>query len=139
MRAVIPWHPHGTLSVLRDFDELLERVLGTGSAGAFLPAVEWFTRGGDLVVRADLPGIDPKAIDVSVEGDRLTIKGERKNEAGDARLPGEVYYGRFERGIRLPERVDADSAKATYRDGVIEVVMKAPRALVSRKVPVTVH
>jgi HSP20 family protein len=108
----------------------------------FAPAVESFLRGEELVVRADLPGIDPKAVELAVEGDRLTIKGERRVVDEGKRTGGfyrEVSYGRFERTLRLPAGVDAESIKATYHDGVLEVTMKAPKGLTSKKVPITVH
>ena len=51
----------------------------------------------------------------------------------------EVSYGRFERTVALPEGVDADSVKATYHDGVLEITMNAPKTMVPKKVPITVH
>ena len=108
--------------------------------GLFAPAIEFFVRKDEVVIRADLPGIDPKNVELTVEGDRLTIKGERKTVHEDAdRLYREVSYGRFERTIPLPAGVDGDSVKATYHDGVMEVTMKAPKGLASKKVPITVH
>lgn len=110
--------------------------------GGFMPAIESFLRGEELVVRADLPGIDPKKVELSVEGDCLTIKGERRLVDEGKRSGGyyrEVSYGRFERAVRLPAGVDGESIKAAYHDGVLEVTMKAPKGLVSKKVPITVH
>jgi HSP20 family protein len=110
--------------------------------GGFAPAVESFMRGEELVVRADLPGIDPKEVELAVEGDRLTIKGERKSVDEGKRSGGtyrEVTYGRFERTMQLPAGVEAESIKAAYHDGVLEVTMKAPKGLVSKKVPIAVH
>ena len=148
MRALAPWKPFGELSTLHhEIDDLFARFFGdegwmrpaeTGLA----PAVESFLHGEELVVRADLPGIDPKAVELAVEGDRLTIKGERRMVDEGKRTDGfyrEVSYGRFERTLRLPAGVDAESIKATYHDGVLEVTMKAPKGLTSKKVPITVH
>jgi HSP20 family protein len=144
MRALRPWSRYTEPSLWRDFDDLVARLFAdparaTDEGASFRPPVEWFTRGEDLVLRADLPGIDPKHVDVSVEGDQLTIKGERKEVTEGGSLHREVRYGRFERSVRLPERVEVESMKATYRDGVLELTMRAPSALVSRKVPITVH
>ena len=106
----------------------------------FVPMVESFIRGEELIVRADLPGIDPKHVELSVEGGRLTIKGERKMvDEGEGRLYREVRYGAFERTIALPPGVDADTVKAAFHDGVLEVTMKVPKGLAPKKVAITVH
>jgi len=149
MRALTPWRPELELSTLHnEIDNLFARFFGEEERwwirpfeGRFVPAIESFVRGEDLVIRADLPGIDPKEVELTVEGDRLTIKGERKRTYQDSGeyLRREVVYGRFERSVPLPAGVDADSIKATYHDGVLEVTMKAPKNMVSKKVPITVH
>jgi HSP20 family protein len=150
MRALAPWRPLGELSTLhRDIDDLFARFFGE-EEGAWLrpfamgtvPAVESFLRGDYLVVRADLPGIDPKNVELAVEGDRLTIKGERRKvdeQKRDSEFYREVSYGRFERTMTLPAGVDPDTVKAEYHDGVLEITMKAPKGFVSKKVPITVH
>ena len=150
MRALAPWRPFGELSTLhRDIDDLFARFFGeeehwwmrpfeTGT----VPAIESYLRGDELVVRADLPGIDPKEVELAVEGDRLTIKGERKKVEEKKReneFYREVSYGRFERTVALPPGVDPDTVKAAYHDGVLEITMKAPKGFVSKKVPITVH
>jgi HSP20 family protein len=150
MRMLAPWRPATSIFPLhRELDALFARFFGEGERRetwpwdtGLLPAVESFVRGDELVVRADLPGIDPKHVELAVEGDRLTIKGERKmvdeGKRGDE-FYREVSYGRFERTIALPTGVDADSVKAAYHDGVLEVTMKAPKGTATKKVPITVH
>ncbi len=150
MRMLAPWRPATSpLPFHREIDDLFARFFGEEAPWGMrawetglLPAVESFVRGDELVVRADLPGIDPKHVELAVEGDRLTIKGERKmvdeGKRGDE-FYREVSYGRFERTIALPTGVDADSVKATYHDGVLEVTMKAPKGMTTKKVPITVH
>ncbi len=149
MRALTPWRANPPFATLHEeldelFDRFFGRELGWGlrpaTATAFIPAIESFVRDDKLVIRADLPGIDPKEVDLAVEGDRLIIRGERKNVYEDAdRLYREVAYGRFERSVQLPAGVDADSIEATYHDGVLEVTMAAPKGMVAKKVPITVH
>jgi HSP20 family protein len=150
MRTLTLWRPYRRLPTLHnEIDSLFARLFRDeerGWSGRFdgslVPAIESFVRGDQLVVRADLPGIDPKLVELVVEGDRLTIKGERKTEHeenGAEHLYREVGYGRFERSIMLPSDVDADSVKATYNDGVLEITTKAPKRLTSKKVPITVH
>ena len=150
MKALAPWRPFRELTTLHDeIDDLFSHFFGDDFRwvtrpveGAFPPAVETFTRNGDLVVRVDLPGIDPKQVELSVEGDRLTIKGERKAEKEEKDreyLYREVRYGRFERHVALPVGVDPDTVKAAYHEGVLEVTMKAPKHLTAKKVAIAVH
>ena len=150
MKALTPWKPFSPLSLFRsEFDDLFSRFFGEEEKwmvrpfeDAFTPAIESFVRGEELVVRADLPGIEPKDVELSVEGDRLTIKGERKvtrERETKEQSYREVRYGRYERSLALPPGVDAESIKATYDKGVLEITMKAPKGLVSKKVPITIH
>ncbi len=150
MRMLAPWRPASHLSTLHhEIDDLFERFFGEPERWFahpwethLFPIVESFIRGEELVVRADLPGIDPKHVELAVERDRLTIKGERKlvdeGKRGEE-FYREVSYGRFERIIALPAGVDADSVQATYHDGVLEITMKAPKGIAAKKVPITVH
>jgi len=149
MRALMPWRPFRELTTLhKDFDDLLGRFFGdeegmpTRWPEMTLPKIESFRRDDELVVRADLPGVDPKKVELAIERDHLVIRGER--EAKEERKEKdyhyrEVSYGRFERVIELPAGVDAESVKATYHDGVLEVTMKAPKDAAPKKVPITVH
>jgi len=149
MRALAPWRPFGELSTLhRDIDELFTHFFGEEEEWfptrwrLTMPVVESFVRDGELVVRADLPGIDPKKVELAIEGDRLMMRGERESKEERKEkdyLYREVAYGRFERAIDLPAGVDTESIKATYHDGVLEVTMKAPKEMVAKKVPITVH
>ncbi len=150
MRALAPWRPFGELSTLhRDIDDLFARFFGEEERGwlrpfdmSTVPAIESFVRGDDLIVRADLPGINPKNVELAVEGDRLTIKGERKKVDEEKRgneFYREVSYGSFERTVTLPAAVDPDKVKAEYHDGVLEITMKAPKDFKSKRVPITVH
>ena len=135
MRALTPWRATRAMSTLRhDIDDLFSRFFGNegswageGLEGWFAPAVDTVVKDGTVVVKADLPGIDPKSVDVTVDRDRLILKGERKAEHED-RNAGyrEVCYGRFERTVRLPGPIDPDTVNARYRDGVLEITMKAP-------------
>lgn len=147
MKALTPWRPLGSLSGFQDdFDSLFSRFFdeteGRLDEQAFLPALESFVKDGNLVVRVDLPGIAPEDVDLSVEGDRLTIKAERKDEhdrGEEGARYREVRYGRFQRTIVLPPRTDTESIEATFKNGVLEVTLKAPSELVTKKVPISVH
>ena len=123
----------------RDIDALFDGVFGSPDAAPvtdWTPRVETFVKDDKLVIRADLPGVDPKEVDISLEGNILTVRGERKAEKEDANYR-EVSYGRFERRVRVPNGTDAEKIAAKYTNGVLEVTVPLPKP-VSRKVPVEV-
>ena len=103
------------------------------------PAIEVFEKEDKFVVKAELPGMKEEDIDVSVVGDTLTIKGERKAET---EVKEEDYYccersyGSFSRSIALPSTVDASKIEASYEDGVLEVSL--PKATEAKPKKVTV-
>jgi HSP20 family protein len=126
-------------SLHREIDALLEGVFGNRAVepvADWAPHVETFVKDDTLHVRADLPGVDPKAVDISVEGDVLTIGGERKAEQ-ESPAYREVTYGRFERRLRVPDGTDAEKIAATYTNGVLEIAVPLPKP-VSRKIKVAV-
>jgi HSP20 family protein len=97
---------------------------------------------GNLIVKVDLPGIDPKEVSISVLVNQLTIEGERKREEKKEEKDyfyQEVSYGKFSRTIPLPEGVDADKVKANYKNGVLEITLPAPKQLASKKVQIEVQ
>jgi HSP20 family protein len=87
--------------------------------------VEEFIEDGTLVVRAELPGVDPdKDVEITLHDRVLHIKGERSERSEDtqkASYRSEFHYGMFERRVPLPEGITAADVKATYRDGVLEI------------------
>ncbi|MDQ3821307.1 MAG: Hsp20/alpha crystallin family protein [Acidobacteriota bacterium] len=111
------------------FGRNLPSAFGDLSQGMWAPQVEMFEREGQLVVRADLPGLTKDDVKVEVADGAVTISGERRNEneeKGEGYYRTERSYGSFYRQIPLPEGVNADDASATFRNGVLEVTMKAP-------------
>ena len=93
------------------------------------PAIDVFQRGNDLVVRADVPGLSKDDITVDIADDSLTIRGERRydhEEERDGVFRSERNYGSFCRVVPLPPGAIADSARATFNNGVLEIVLQAP-------------
>ena len=90
------------------------------------PAIDVSKRDDQLVVHAELPGLNAKDVNVEVDGGTLTISGQRQQSSGDA-VHSERSYGSFYRAIPLPENVDPDQIKATFTNGVLEVTMPAPK------------
>jgi len=125
----------------QDFDDLFDRFLGgrrrdENNTG---PLIESFVEGGNLVVRADLPGINPKDVEVTASGDQLTIRGKREREEekkGRDFIHREVLYGSFERTLKLPAGIKAEEVKASYRNGVLEVTAPMHEHAATRKVPI---
>jgi len=108
----------------------LGRVWGEVGRAEWAPEIEVFERGGQLIVRADLPGLTSNDVKAEITDNALTIHGERKREHKEERegwYRSERSYGSFFRSIPLPEGINADEAKASFRDGVLEITMPAPK------------
>jgi len=143
--------------MMEDFDRVFEefgfgRGLGGGLpvAGAlergglamdWSHAVEMVERDGQLVIRADLPGLSPDDVRLEITDDgSLVIEGERRSEM-EAEEEGGVYrsertYGRFSRVIALPEGVDADRAQARFDNGVLEISLPLPQQSQRRRIQI---
>jgi len=111
--------------------ELVRRFLEGDWDGNGLLKVEEFRDGNDLVVRSELPGIDPeKDAELTVSNGMLHIQAERQEkseEKGKEGYRSEFRYGAFSRTLPLPERVNPDDIKASYQDGVLEVRVPIPK------------
>ena len=107
--------------------------------GQWMPAIDMSEDASRIHVRAELPGIAPEDVDVSVSEDRLVIAGEKKSESaktGDGWAHRESHYGSFTRAIPLPEAVDPAKVSARYDKGVLTVELTKSPTATSRKVPV---
>src|ERR1043165_7081140 len=150
MKSLTPWQPRRELERLENrMRDFLDRFRDEGFFGAWdrpfrkmegwEPAIESHVENGNLVVKADLPGIDPKEISLSVHGNQLTIEGERKEEEKKEEkdyVYREVSYGKFLRTVELPAGVDADKVKAEYKDGVLKIIMPAPKQATGKKIQI---
>jgi HSP20 family protein len=127
MRIVTRWEPQRGLTTLQDqinrlFGDSFDRTGEEGSLTAWAPAVDIYETEHELVVKADLPDIDPKDLDIRVENNILTIRGERKFEKQvneDKYLRVERSYGSFARSFTLANTVNAEAIKADYQNGVL--------------------
>jgi HSP20 family protein len=138
----------------RDFDHIFNRFLSSGwpgsqqeqqrgsmSLASFAPAVDAFLDkdGKRFVAHVALPGVDPKDVSISVQGNMLTISGERRvsNERKEADFVyNELMYGSFERTLTLPEGVDTDKINADYRNGVLEITAPISAAALPRRIEI---
>ena len=126
-------------SVFTDFGFGRGRGLLRGRGDMWSPQVEVYQQNNELVVRADLPGLRKEDINVDVTEHGITISGERRQEQESER--GGIYrsersYGSFSRVIPLPDGAIVDQAKATFRDGVLEITMPAPPAHQGRRLEI---
>ena len=140
--------PFRVLNTSRDLYEMFSHFLGSWEQGriprpaaptAYVPQLASYVDGDRLCVRVDLPGVDPTEVELIVEDNQLTLKGERKAEQGQQnghRLAQEVPYGAFARTFTLPEGVTAEGLHASYHNGVLEVTVPLPAAKLAKKVPV---
>jgi len=133
------WDPFTDLrSMQLDMERLFDRVLGAlpgERTTLWMPSVESYTKDGQLVVKAELPGIDPKDLDVSITEKELVIKGERKSEKGTKEenyAYREIVYGSFERHFTLPEGVKTDELKAKFANGILEITVPAPAPAITK-------
>jgi len=133
--AVVRWEPFRDLLSLQDrmnrmFDESYR---GRGASeedwalgGSWAPAVDIYEHEGNIVLTAELPGVDPKEVDIRVENNVLTLRGERKwstevNRESYHRV--ERAYGNFTRSFTLPNVVDTEKIKADFKDGMLKLVL----------------
>jgi HSP20 family protein len=137
---------YGPLNVMRQGLDEMERWFGHwgrawispaaatrmfSRAGDWSPAIEAFQRGNEFIVRVDAPGMSREDVQVEVGDDTVTIHGERRQDRQEERegmFWTERSYGTFTRTIPLPPGAITDSAKASFNNGVLEVVMQAPSA-----------
>lgn len=120
------------------------RMMGEGREFPIRPSIDIVRKNGDLILTAELPGIDPeKDVEITVDGDVLSIKGEKMEEkeiSEDDRYMHERSYGKFQRRISLPGGVSPDKVTAGYDNGVLTVHVSLPKEKeeVHRTIPVKV-
>ena len=131
MLGMTRWTPWTELAVLhRDLDSIVSRVFGAtvpdqtaDSFTSFTPAAGVRREGDRWMVSIAVPGISPEKLDVDIIGRTLRVRGERASEAKTDSLGSEIAYGRFERELTLPEDIDTERVEATYRHGMLELVL----------------
>jgi len=143
--STMRWDPFREVSdiqqeVNRIFDGFFGRPTTVAAAERmWMPLADMYETKDDLHVSVELPGVREKEVNVSIVGDVLTVKGERKwhreeEEGAFHRL--ERVYGKFERSIPLPVRVQADKVKASYRDGVLDITLPKAEEVKPREIKI---
>jgi HSP20 family protein len=134
--AIVRWDPARDIDSLQgDMNRLLDSFFGRREAGQastarrWVPAMDLAETDDQLVLRADLPGLQREDIEIEVKDNVLTIAGERKAEhesKGEGYHRIERSFGRFSRSLGLPRGIDAGSVTASFENGVLEVRMPKP-------------
>jgi HSP20 family protein len=150
--ALTRWNPFGTVDrwdasrglgdIQGEMNRLFENFAGRQSnsnSAMWWPAVDVHETQDDVVLRFEIPGVNEKDIHLSITGDVLTVRGERRFERDDTT---ETYhrveraYGKFERSVHLSMRVQTDKVSASYRDGVLEVKLPKSEELKPREIKI---
>jgi HSP20 family protein len=141
--GIAPWRPRREIE---DWERYLEDFFGRPmwrlpvEERGWMPAVDVFEKDDKFIVKAELPGMKEEDIDVSVVGDALMIKGEKKTESEVKEADYyrcERSYGSFYRSIPLPSTVDANKIEADFEDGVLEITLPKSPEVKPKKVAVS--
>jgi len=130
----------------RMFDAYIREPFGTlewpfGPAGKWSPAVDVAETDQEVTVRAELPGIDPKELNVTISGNQLLLSGEKKESTEDSGKDfyhSESRYGAFRRSVPLPEGIDSEHVDAQYANGVLTLHLKKTRPAAAKRIEVKV-
>ncbi|MDY6978586.1 MAG: Hsp20/alpha crystallin family protein [Pseudomonadota bacterium] len=143
--TLVRYEPWSMLNqIRREMDQMLETASEGGESSAiatsdWIPAVDIKETKDAFILHADVPGVDPKDVDVHMENGILTIKGERESEKKDERegyKRVERQYGSFYRRFSLPDTADAEKISAKSKNGVVEITIPKKEAVQPRKISV---
>jgi HSP20 family protein len=140
----VRWTPFSEVGLLQNqmnrlFDTALQGWSGDSTNGttAWIPAADIYESENELLVTLDLPGIDPKMVEVRVENNVLTIRGERKlDEKQNNFHRVERSYGPFGRAFTLSTAVDAEKIQATYKAGVLSIALPKAEAAKPKRIQI---
>ena len=127
-----PWRPFGNIASLRrDMDRLWDGFFSGGPGvvpwkKGWAPSLDLSETKDKLILKTEIAGVDPKAVDVAIRGDVLTIRGEKKEEREEKEESYHLMersYGSFSRSIRLPVEVDEAKVKAHCKNGVLKITL----------------
>jgi HSP20 family protein len=146
--ALVPWKPFEELGTLRhEMDRLFERFFGEWptwpkSDAGWAPRIDMGETGDSVTIKAELPGLEAKEVDVSIFGNTLTVRGEKKEEREEK---DEHYHlverahGTFSRVVRLPAAVDVEKIKASFKNGVLTITLPKTEEARQKAIPVSIE
>ena len=138
---IAKWRPWGVTSFQDEMNRFFDDVLPGGGRGLellngnWVPPLDIAETDDEIVVKAELPGLTAEDLKISIQGDHLTIQGEKRSEReenGKSFHRVERTFGKFLRSVQLPTEVDNEKTKATYKNGVLELHL-AKREEVKKK------
>ncbi|MFL5759144.1 MAG: Hsp20/alpha crystallin family protein [Thermomicrobiales bacterium] len=145
--SISRWDPWRDMMSLRDaMDRLIAEsfvpMRGEKANVAAPLSVDMAEKGDDFVVTAPVPGVSPDDVEITVLGDTLRIRGERREskehaDDGNRWIMREQHYGMFERTVRLPSSVKPEGAKAEFRDGMLTISLPKTEEAKERRIPVS--
>jgi HSP20 family protein len=151
-RELTTWKPFRELAPFRDFERMrgdMDRLWDSFfeerplmRVGEWLPSLDVAETKNDIVVKVELPGMDQKDIDISLSDGHLIIKGEKKQEKEEKEENYhfiERNYGAFARSVHLPKEVNRDKISASYKDGVLKVVLPKSEEAKKKEVKIKVE
>lgn len=145
---IAPWRPFRELDrIRREMDRLWDsfferRPARVEEVSEWFPSLDVSETDTDYIVKVEVPGIDPKDINISLMNNLLTIKGEKKQEKEEK---DENYhliersYGSFTRSIRLPSQVQSDKINATYKNGVLKITLPKTEEAKKKEIKIQVE
>ncbi len=146
MSDLVPWsRPRDVVDLRQEMNTLFDRFFdwkpfsGGNDVSAWRPALDVSETPKEVLVRAELPGMDPKEIDISLRDNVLTVRGERKQEKEEK---DENYhrversYGSFVRSFRLPAEVESEKVDAAYKDGILTIKLKKSAKAAAKKIEI---
>ena len=142
--TITRWYPIREVAALQNrVNSLLQDIAGSDSetvtAASFVPAVDVYEDSGKLVLKLELPGIREEDVDIRVENQTLSVRGERKLDAEEKQENFhriERHYGSFFRSFSLPNTVDTDAVAATYEAGVLRLELKKKASAQPRQIKI---
>jgi HSP20 family protein len=137
------WDPlRDMITMRRAMDRMLDEAFARGTesrgTGAWLLPMDAYITDDAIVIRADVPGLKPEEIEITLEGDALTIRGDIKREDADSRkyVLLERPTGRFERTLNVNTPIDHDQVEASFKDGVLTLILPKAEAVKPRQITV---
>jgi HSP20 family protein len=151
-RELTVWKPFRELAPFRDFERMrkeMDRLWDSffergpkAEPGEWYPSLDLAETKNDVVIKAEVPGMDPKDIDISLSNGVLTIKGEKKQEReekeGDYHF-SERSFGAFTRAVQLPTEVQSDKIEASYKNGVLKITLPKSEEAKKKQIKIKVE
>ena len=145
MTELVPWRPLRELK--REMDRLWNEFFGRERLPEpfeteWMPALDVSETKEAVIVRADVPGIDPEDLEITISGNVLTIKGEKKQEheeKGENFYRVERSYGSFVRSVQIPTEIETDKIEASYKNGVLKITLPKKAEAKGKQIPVKVE